>query len=112
MLTTRTGFEIPFTWAAGATDSDMINIEAGCYGTLLVPAGSELIGKTLQFVAVPQTAGKYAETPLLTTPITLVAGANPLSADAIREAGAISCARLRLNSAVVGAAGLVLLWKS
>lgn len=108
----RSGFEIPFTFAAGGTQSQMINIEQGCFGTFLVPAGSELIGKTLQVVAVARTPGKFADTDLLSTPITLLAGANALSADQIREVGAVQCCRLKINSAVTNEASLVLLWKS
>lgn len=108
----RNGFEIPFTFAAGATETDAINIEQGCFGTILVPAGSLLIGKTLQFVAVPKTAGDFAETALLSTAKTLAAGANALTADEIREVGAIGQCRLRINSSVASESPLVLLWKS
>lgn len=108
----RSGFEIPFDFAAGASLSQSIDIQQGCFGTFIVPAGSELIGKTLQVVALPRVAGRFAPTDLLATPITLVAGANPLSADQIREVGAVQNCRLKLNSAVTNAASLVLLWKS
>ena len=111
-METRDGFEIPFLFPDGETETDAINIEQGCFGTLIVPTGSDLIGKDLQFVAVPKTAGKFAETALLSTPITLVAGANPLSADAIREVGAIQLCRLSVDIAVSGDCDLVLLWKS
>lgn len=112
MQTSRSGHEIKFTFPASGTETDAINIEQGAFGTLIVPAGSELIGKTLQFVAVPQTAGKFAETALLTTAKTLAAGANPLTTDEIREVGAVSNCRLRINSSVTAAASLVLLWKA
>lgn len=108
----RDGFEIKFTIPAGGTQSETLNLEAGCFGTLLVPTGSALIGKTLQFVAVPIVAGKFAETELLSTPVTLAAGANALTADQIRECGAVSGCRLKINSSVVADSPLVLLWKS
>lgn len=108
----RAGLEIQFTILDGETESEAINIEQGAFGTIIVPTGSSLIAKTLQFVAVPQTAGKYAETPLLSTPKTLAAGANALTADEIREVGAISTCRMRVNTAVSGDSPLVLLWKA
>lgn len=109
----RDGLEIPFEIADGQTETDSLNIEGGCFGTLIVPAGSSLIGKTLQFVAVSQhTPARFAATELFSTPITLAAGANPLSSDQIREAGACSRVKLRVNTAVTGDSPFVLLWKS
>ena len=109
----RAGLEIKFTFLDGETETDAVNIEQGAWGTILVPTGSDLIGKTLQFVAVPQAdPTKFAETGLLSTPKALAAGANPLTTDEIREVGAISNCRLQVNSAVSGDASLVLLWKA
>lgn len=110
----RDSSEVQFSFLAGQTDSSVdIDLSGGCFGSFIVPTGSELIGKTLQIVAVSRAqAAKFSPTELLSTPITLAAGANALSQDQIREAGAVSKCRLRINSAVVSAASLVLLWKS
>jgi hypothetical protein len=108
----RVGREIKFTFLSGATTSESVDLQQGCFGTLIVPSGSALIGKTLQFVAVPGVVGKFAETDMLSTPITLAAGANALTADQIRECGAVSGCRLKINSSVGAESSLVLLWKS
>lgn len=112
-MQTRAGYEIEFIFAEDGDSTESLNIEQGCFGTLIVPEGSDLIGKELQFVAVSQfTPAKFAEVEMFSTPITLAAGANPLSSDQIREAGACSCLRLKLDSAVDEDSSLVLLWKS
>ena len=112
-MDSRKGLEVGFTFLSGATVTDTTDLSAGCFGTVLIPTGSALIGKTLQFVAVSRnTPVKFAETDLLTTPITLAAGANALSADQIREVGAVSQCRLKINSSVGADSPLVLLWKS
>lgn len=108
----RNGLELTFEFANGATDSQVVDIEQGAFGTILVPAGSALIGKALQFVAVPRTSGKFAETALLSTSKALVAGANALTADEIREVGAASSVRMRVDTAVGSASSCVLLWKA
>lgn len=109
----RSAREIVVDFANGATDSNTVDMRGGAFGTVIVPTGSALIGKTLQFVAVSQFAApRFAATALLTTPITLAAGANTLSIDQIRECGAASVCLLRVNSAVGADAQCVLLWKS
>ena len=109
----RNGLEIKFEFESGQTDSDPVDIQQGCFGTLIVPVGSSLIGKALQIVAVSsQSPAKFTAVELLSSAITLVAGANPLSADAIREAGAASRIMLRVDSAVASDSECVLLWKS
>lgn len=110
-MSVRDTFEHVFSWAAGQTDSDSMELGGGAFGTLIVPSGSALAGKTLQFVAV-SASSRYSATPLLSTPIALVAGANPMPVDAIREAGAVGRCLLRVNSAVGSASSLTLLWKS
>lgn len=112
MNSERSAIELQFSWADGATDSDAFDISGGAFGTLLVPTGSTLVGKALQFIAVPRDGTKFTETPLLSTAKTLVAGANALSQDEIRECGAVNRCRLRVDSAVSGAASIVLLWKA
>lgn len=108
----RDAREIEFTFEANAATSDTIDLEQGCFGTLLVPAGSQLIGRQLNFVAVASVAGRYADTPLLATPKTLVAGANPLTADEIAQVGAIQRCRLSINTAVTTLSRCCLLWKA
>lgn len=108
----RISQELQFTFLSGATTSESHLLGAGCFGTLIVPSGSGLIGKTLQFLAVPIVSGKFAETELLSTPVTLAAGANALTADQIRECGAVSGCRLKINSSVGYDSPIVLLWKS
>ena len=104
--------EIGFAWASGATDSDTKDLSQGYFGTIIVPAGSALIGKTLQFVAVSNGVTGHAATTLLTTPITLAAGANPISSSNSVEIGPVGNCLLRVNSAVGSAATAALLWKS
>ena len=109
----RAAREITVDFANGATDGTTIDIRGGAFGTVIVPTGSALIGKTLQFVAVSQfTPARFTAVALLTTPLTLAAGANSLSVDQIRECGAASVCLLRVNTAVGAAAQCVLLWKS
>lgn len=103
----RTQREHVFSWAA-ATDSNEVELGGGAFGTLLVPTGSALIGKELQFVAVSSNAN-YTATALLTTAKTLVAGANALTAAEIAEVGAVGRCLLRINSSATGTA--TLLWK-
>lgn len=109
----RKALELDVAFASGETDSNAIDIRGGAFGTLIVPTGSALIGKTLQFVAVSQAATpKFTPVALFATPITIAAGANPLTTDNIREAGAASVCLLRVSSAVGSAAAATLLWKS
>lgn len=113
MSDTRLGLEVRFVFLEDATLTESTDLGAGCFGTIIVPADSDLIGKELNFVAVSrEIPARFAETDLLSTPITLAAGANPLSADAIRECGAVSKCRLKINSSVDADSPLVLLWKS
>lgn len=103
--------EFVFNWADGQTLSEAHLVTGGAFGTVIVPAGSDLIGKALQFVA-HSPSGKYSDADLLSTPLTLVAGSNPLIGDAIAEAGAVGHLKLKVDSAVSGAQSAVLLWKS
>lgn len=106
MTQDRSQREHAFSWAA-ATDSNTIDLRGGCFGSLLVPSGSPLIGNTIQFVAV---GTNFAPTPLLSTPKTIVAGANPLTVDDIAEVGAVGSCLLRCSASVTATA--TLLWKS
>jgi hypothetical protein len=105
--------EIVFNWADGATASEVRDLSFGRVGMILVPSGSSLIAKTLQFAAVSQKeTANFAQTNLLATPITLAAGANPISSTVAAEIAAVGNCRLVVNSAVTGASKLTLLWKS
>lgn len=112
--TGRDGSEIVFNFANGATEStETIDVQHGCFGTVIVDAGSPLIGKTLQFIAVSgSTPQNFAAAELLSSGIVLAAGANALTQDHIREAGAVSSLKLRVDSAVGSAGSCVLLWKA
>lgn len=104
-------------FASGTATSQVCDLREGCLGTIIVPAGSAVIGKTLQFVAVEGETlvaeGKsIPSTPLFTTPKTLAAGANPLTSDEMREAGAAGATRFQLDSTVASNAIVFLLWKS
>lgn len=111
--TRRQGLEHVFRFDSGATTSQTVDLEGGAFGTIIVPAGSVLIGKTAQFVGVSRhTPALFADTDLLSTPVTLLAGANALTADQIREAGAATRCRLKVNSAVGSDASCALLWKA
>lgn len=104
-------------FADGATLSQICDLRGGCFGTIIVPSGSSAIAKTLQFVAVEgeeirPTGKTLPSTDLLTAAKTLAAGANPMTSDEIREAGAIGYARLKLSAAVAGNTVIYLLWKS
>lgn len=109
----RAGLELTFTIPDAATDSNERNIEQGAFGTIIIPAGSDLIGKTMQMVAVSQKdPANFAPVALWSTPITLVAGANALSEDHIREGGGASRVLFRASAAVSGDSSFTLLWKS
>lgn len=113
MSGTRYSREIKFTWASGQTLSDSQPLGFGAFGTILVPAGSALIGKSLQFVAVSESSpAKFSDTDLLTTPITLAAGANVLTEAQLREVAAVGLCKLKVNSAAGSDSSLVLLWKA
>ncbi|QDV22917.1 hypothetical protein [Aureliella helgolandensis] len=109
----RHSFELVFRFADTQTDSNTQDVHLGAFGTILVPEESDLIGKELQIVAVPRKhAGRFEPTELLSTPKTLVAGANPLTVDDLVECGAAGRVLMRVNSAVDADSNLVLLWKS
>lgn len=103
-----------FTWDDGETDSNEVELGAGAFGTLIVEAGSDLIGKTVQFFAVSanRDSPNFTSVGLLSTAITLGVGSNALTAEEITEVGAIGRCCLVVNSAVSGDQSLVILWKS
>jgi hypothetical protein len=103
----RTQREHLFIWTGG-TDSNEMELGGGAWGTLLVPSGSDLIGETVQFMAV-SSLGLFQPTALLTEPKLLAAGANPLTCEEQREAGSVGRCFLRCSSSSTDTA--VLLWK-
>lgn len=105
--------ELEFTFLNGATLSDAKNACMGAFGTVIVPSGSDLIGKELQFVA-HSPKSLYADTELLSDAnvMTLVAGANALNASQIAEVGGVGYLKLSVDSAVSEDSTCVLLWKS
>lgn len=105
-------------FANGATTSQIVDLRGGCFGTFIIPTGSSVIGKTIQFTAVEseslRTANKVMpDTDLLTTPKTIsAAGPLALTSDEIAEAGVAGFVKFKLNSSVSGAATIYLMWKS
>lgn len=109
----RSAFEFQISIANGQTESDVIDLGPGAFGTFIVPTGSALIGKELQILAVSRFApARFAPVPLFSTPITLAAGANAMSTDQIREAGCVSRCRVKVNSAVDADSVLAFLYKA
>jgi hypothetical protein len=106
---------IPIKFASGATlSTEVHNLSNGCHGTILVPSGSDAIGKTLQFVATknPQSrSADFADTDLLSTAKTLAAGANALTVEELTEVGAAQYVKFKLGTAAGADISLVLLWK-
>lgn len=107
----RESQEIVIDFANAATLSKVHRLARGAAGTILVPAGSDAIGKTLQVVATTDT-GIFEDTDLLSTAKTLAAGANAFTADELLEMAAANDVKFKLNSAVSEATRIVLLWKS
>ncbi len=107
---------IRIKFQAGVTDSEVFDIGGGTFGTILVPPGSELITKDLQFIAVdgdvmvPQSS-RFPDTELMSAAKTLVSGANPLTATEAQQVGAAKFVKLRVLPAPIGPASMTLLWK-
>jgi hypothetical protein len=113
--------QIVFTFAAAATLSNSNNLSGGAFGTLIVPAA--LAGKSLQFVNDLTSHAEYAAgidagnvaglngKDLLTTPITLVSGANPLTSEMLTQVGASGPVRLKLDVAHEDGQQILLWWK-
>lgn len=111
----RVARSLVFNFASGETDStETISLDAGVFGTILVEADSDLIGKTLQVVAVANASSidPHPDTELLSTAKTLAAGANALSSYEVVEVGAAARVKLQLGSSVSEDSKLWLLWKS
>ena len=102
---------------AGTNLSQEVDLRRGAFGCIVIPAGSDAIGRTVQFVAVE---GEYLRPPgkvmpdadMLSTPKALVAGANRLTAAETQELSAIGYARLKLDSNVAADTIVYLMWKS
>lgn len=106
---------IPITWQNGDTVSPVANLSRGAFGTFIIPSGSAAAGKTIQFVATKNPQERSAEIPdtdLLSAAKSLSAGANALTSDEIREAGAAQYVKFKLNSAVNANTTIYLLWKN
>ena len=101
-----------FVFPDGQAVSNQLDIGDGCFGSLIVPSGSGLIGKTLNVRAVSRT-GAFSSVNLLATAKTLASGSNPFTAEELLEIGAASVVELVINTAVSGAdSPCFLLWKS
>ena len=96
------------------TSSDIYNLTRGCFGTIIVPVGSDADGKTLQLVATKNPQGRSAEIPdtdLLSTAKTINEGANAFTQDELTEVGAAQYVKFKLGSAASADVTLFLLWK-
>lgn len=105
---------ILITFLDGETDSNTVQLANGCFGTFIVPTGSDAIAKTLQAVAIAdedQVSTPHPDTALLSTAKTLAAGANALSADEVREMGAARNVIFRLSAVVTEDTNIWLYWK-
>ena len=108
----RQGQDIRVEFAEDADTSRVLNLGYGCgIAAIIVPDGSDLIDKDLQFVA-HSPAGHYADVEVLSTPITLAAGLNRLTTEQFAEVAILIDAKLTLDSAVSEDSHLNLLWKS
>lgn len=111
MQTERTAQEHLFVWDDGqAVSRGSRSLATGAFGTLLVPAGSDLIGKAMNVVA-HSPDGRYADTGLLATPKVLAVGPNHFTHAEIAEIGAVRNARISVSAPVTGEQSAVLLWK-
>jgi hypothetical protein len=104
-----------FLIQAGQTQSSAYDLSSGNSGLLIV-TDPDLVGKQLNFIASDdpkaKSPAKFADSPLLATPITLVLGANPLStthADAMR---AMKWVKAQVNTSPASDSYVHLLWKS
>lgn len=116
-MATRESSVIRFKVPTGATESDVVNLGGGCFGTLIVRPGSDAIGKALQFIAVDQDAPStspwyFPDTELLGAAKTLAAGANAISSSEINEIGGATSVKIKLDSEVASDTHIILLWKS
>lgn len=102
-------------FAADSTDcTTPVNLDKGYLGTFIVPTGSDAIAKTIQFIAMPEedAVTEHPETALLSTPKTLAAGANAMSATETAQAGSARKVLFRLSAAVSSDTNIWLYWKS
>jgi hypothetical protein len=105
-------------FAAGSDTSQVVDLRSGAIGSFIIPTGSEVITKTIQFMATegeafrPPTSKVMPDTAMLATPKTLAAGCNPLTSAEIAEIGSVGYAKLKLNSTVTATTVIFLMWKS
>lgn len=119
----RDSEHIVLKWAANATTSNVVALNSGCFGTLIVPSSMNAL--TLQVVT--ELAGKiggedltsYFTTPsdftgvnLLSTAKTLATGANAFTTDELRQIGGVTYVRFVLSASSVSAREALLYWKS
>ena len=112
MQTARTGNAHVLLFRSGETESNILNLSQGVTGAFIVPPGSPAIGRTIQFVEVGPDYMDFPETNLLSTPKTLVAGHNPLTAAELERVSMATRCRFVLGSAAPSDLTIHLLWKS
>lgn len=101
----------------GSNTSQVCDLREGVFGTIIVPSGSDAIGKTIQFIAtegelIKPSSKSMPDTALLATPKTLAAGSNPLTSDEIAQVGAAGYVKFQLGSNAGSDVVLYLLWKA
>ncbi len=101
--------EIGLSFPNGTASSQEVNLTDGAFGTIIVPTGSDLIGKTWNIYA---TSPNFADVKLMANDKTFAAGANSLNAGEIAECGAARTVKIKVGSNVSGAQTAYLLWKS
>lgn len=108
---TRKGFSAKFTILNGESETSIRDLSDGCFGAVLIPSGSDLIGKSLQFVHASADED-FDGIELLSEAMVLVAGVNHMTVDQMREAGAVCECRLSVDSAVSEDSKFEMIWKS
>ncbi|GIW89615.1 MAG: hypothetical protein KatS3mg109_0047 [Pirellulaceae bacterium] len=107
----RWNTETSVVFPAGETDSQRFSLALGVFGSLIVDPGSELVGKSVNVVAVSRR-GNFQPTSMLSEPKVLQAGNNFFTRDELLEIGAAELVFFRLDSAVGSDSRATLLWKA
>lgn len=110
---TRSHSTHTITIPAGGTTSGRVDLREGAVGLLIIPSGSEVVGKTIQVVA---TQGDdyipIPDTDVLETPKSVAAaGAIAFSEVEIARIASLGYAKFKLNEAVTNNTTFYLLWK-
>jgi hypothetical protein len=114
----RTHNTYRITFYENEDTSSRIDVRIGAFGVIIVPAGSAVIGKTIQVLAVEgddNVSGSQAmpDTALLSAAKTVsAAGAVSFTSDEIAQIAAAGHIKLQLSASVNADSTIFLLWKS